>query len=79
MSKDILFSRFFFSIYKNKFNLHYHFTNIVELSQYIIAIYQDKDMKKIKNILKQYKNQQKTVPNIQKLRYNIFEMEQKKK
>ena len=36
-------------------------------------------MKKIKNILKQYKNQQKTVPNIQKLRYNIFEMDQKKK
>ncbi len=37
-------------------------------------------MKKITtNILKQYKNQQKTVPNIQKLRYNIFEMEQKKK
>ena len=23
----------------DKFNLHYHFTNIVELSQYIIAIY----------------------------------------
>lgn len=78
MSKDILFSRFFFYL-QNKFNLQYYFTNIVELSQYIIAIYQDKDMKKIKNILKQYKNQQKTVPNIQKLRYNIFEMEQKKK
>ncbi len=29
--------------------------------------------------IEQYKNQQKTVPNIQKLRYNIFEMEQKKK
>jgi Gpi18-like mannosyltransferase len=78
LSKDILFSRFFFYL-QNKFNLQYYFTNIVELSQYIIAIYQDKDMKKIKNILKQYKNQQKTVPNIQKLRYNIFEMEQKKK
>ena len=78
MSKDILFSRFFFYL-QNKFNLQYYFTNIVELSQYIIAIYQDKDMKKIKNILKQYKNQQKTVPNIQKLRYNIFEMDQKKK
>ena len=78
MTKDILFSRFFFYL-QNKFNLQYYFTNIVELSQYIIAIYQDKDMKKIKNILKQYKNQQKTVPNIQKLRYNIFEMEQKKK
>jgi Gpi18-like mannosyltransferase len=78
LSKDILFSRFFFYL-QNKFNLQYYFTNIVELSQYIIAIYQDKDMKKIKNILKQYKNQQKTVPNIQKLRYNIFEMDQKKK
>lgn len=78
MTKDILFSRFFFYL-QNKFNLQYYFTNIVELSQYIIAIYQDKDMKKIKNILKQYKNQQKTVPNIQKLRYNIFEMDQKKK
>jgi Gpi18-like mannosyltransferase len=78
LTKDILFSRFFFYL-QNKFNLQYYFTNIVELSQYIIAIYQDKDMKKIKNILKQYKNQQKTVPNIQKLRYNIFEMDQKKK
>ena len=78
MTKDILFSRFFFYL-QNKFNLQYYFTNIVELSQYIIAIYQDKDMKKLKNILKQYKNQQKTVPNIQKLRYNIFEMDQKKK
>jgi len=78
LSKDIIFSRSFFYL-QNKFNLQYYFTNIVELSQYIIAIYQDKDMKKIKNILKQYKNQQKTVPNIQKLRYNIFEMDQKKK